>query len=128
MKAVQDVAQRASKATVWVAEKAGSIVGSVTLARAGEPFADIALDDELEFRMLVVDPTVQRSGAGRALVNAIIEHARSLAGVHGVVLTTGQGWESARALYGKLGFQRTPERDWFVPGTDIKLLVYRLAV
>ena len=69
---------------------------------------------------------MQRSGAGKAMVHAIIEHARSLPGITGVALTTGMTWESAHGLYRKTGFQRVPERDWFVPDTDIKLLVYRL--
>ncbi|XAS67888.1 GNAT family N-acetyltransferase [Micrococcaceae bacterium Sec5.7] len=128
MQQIQNVAQRAGKATVWVAERDGQIVGSVTLAVAGEPYADIALADELEFRMLVVDPAVQRSGAGKALVHAIIEHAKSSQGIKAVALTTGATWESAHGLYRKTGFQRVPERDWFVPDTDIKLLVYRLDV
>jgi GNAT superfamily N-acetyltransferase len=125
---IQDVARRAQSATIWVAERGGQVIGSVTLARAGEPFADIALEDELEFRMLVVDPAVQRSGAGKATVEAIIDYAKSLAGIKAVALTTGKTWESAHGLYRKTGFQRVPERDWFVPGTDIKLLVYRLEV
>jgi GNAT superfamily N-acetyltransferase len=128
MKQIQDVAQRAGQATIWVAERDGRIVGSVTLAVAGEPYADIALDDELEFRMLVVDPAVQRSGAGKAMVEAIIAHARSLDGIRGVALTTGGTWESAHGLYRKTGFRRVPQRDWFVPDTDIKLLVFRLDV
>jgi GNAT superfamily N-acetyltransferase len=128
MQQIQNVAQRAEKATIWVAERAGQIVGSVTLAVAGEPFADIALEDELEFRMLVVDPAAQRSGAGKAMVEAIIRHAKSLDGINAVALTTGGTWESAHGLYRKTGFQRVPERDWFVPETDIKLLVYRLDV
>jgi GNAT superfamily N-acetyltransferase len=128
MQQIQEVAARAAKATIWVAERAGHVVGSVTLALAGEPYADIALDDELEFRMLVVDPAVQRSGAGQAMVEAIIEHARSLDGIRGVALTTGRTWESAHGLYRKTGFRRAPERDWLIPGTDIKLLVYRLDV
>ena len=40
-------------------------------------------------------------------------------------LTTGLTWESAHGLYQKTGFQRAPERDWIVPDTDIRLLVYR---
>ena len=128
MKQIQDVARRAEQATIWVAERDGRIVGSVTLAVASEPYADIALDDELEFRMLVVDPAVQRSGAGQALVEAIIAHARSLDGIRAVALTTGGTWESAHGLYRKTGFRRVPERDWFVPDTDIKLLVFRLDV
>lgn len=126
MRKIQDVALRAANATIWVAERDGEVVGSVTLARAGEPYADIALADELEFRMLVVDPAVQRSGAGKAMVEAILEYARQLEGITAVALTTGQTWESAHGLYRKTGFTRVPERDWLVPGTDIKLLVYRL--
>ncbi len=125
MRQIQNVEQRAADATVWVAEREGRILGSVTLAVEGEPYADIAQSDELEFRMLVVDPSVQRSGAGKAMVQAIIDHARSLPGIHAVALTTGESWESAHGLYRKTGFLRAPERDWLVPGTDIKLLVYR---
>ncbi|KRE79167.1 GNAT family N-acetyltransferase [Arthrobacter sp. Soil764] len=122
---IMDVADRARQATIWVAEREGTVIGSVTLALAGEPYADIALQDELEFRMLVVDPAVQRSGAGKAMVEAILDHAKTLPGIRGVSLTTGKAWESAHGLYRKTGFERVPERDWFVPGTDIKLLVYR---
>lgn len=122
---IMDVAARARQATIWVAEREGRIIGSVTLALAGEPYADIALKDELEFRMLVVDPAVQRSGAGKAMVEAILDHAKTLPGIRGVSLTTGKAWESAHGLYRKTGFERVPQRDWFVPGTDIKLLVYR---
>jgi N-acetylglutamate synthase-like GNAT family acetyltransferase len=125
MRQIQDVARRAAQATVWVAEREGSIVGSVTLAVAGEPYADIAHSDELEFRMLVVDPAVQRSGAGKAMVQAILAHAKELPGIHAVALTTGLTWESAHGLYRKTGFERAPERDWVVPDTDIRLLVYR---
>jgi GNAT superfamily N-acetyltransferase len=128
MQQIQEVAARAAKATIWVAERDGQVVGSVTLALAGEPYADIALADELEFRMLVVDPAVQRGGAGQAMVKAIIERAKSLDGINGVALTTGRTWESAHGLYRKTGFRRVPARDWLIPGTDIKLLVYRLDV
>ena len=119
MRQIQNVEQRAADATVWVAERQGRILGSVTLAVEGEPYADIAQSDELEFRMLVVDPSVQRSGAGKAMVQAIIDHAKSLHGIHAVALTTGETWESAHGLYRKTGFLRAPERDWLVPGTDM---------
>lgn len=122
---LRDVAGRARHADVFVAERDGQVIGSVTSAKAGGDFSDIGFPDELEMRTLVVDPEVQRSGAGRALVQAVVDHARSMEGIKAVSLTTGATWESANALYAKTGFEREPERDWFVPGTDIKLFVYR---
>ncbi|MCU1572957.1 MAG: family N-acetyltransferase [Micrococcaceae bacterium] len=128
MQQIALVAERAAAAPVWVAERDGRVVGSVTLAVHGDPFADIARAGELEFRMLVVDPEVQRGGIGRALVAAILDHARKTEGISAVALTTGESWHGARALYDSTGFSRVPERDWFVPNTTIKLLVYRQEV
>jgi hypothetical protein len=34
--------------------------------------------------------------------------------------------ERAHVLYGSLGFQRVPARDWYVPGEDVLLWVFRL--
>ena len=45
MRKIQEVALRADQATIWVAEREGTVVGSVTLAVAGEPYADIAQHD-----------------------------------------------------------------------------------
>ncbi|NYE94981.1 N-acetylglutamate synthase-like GNAT family acetyltransferase [Psychromicrobium silvestre] len=126
MQQIQQVAERAEAAQIWVAERAGEVVGAVTLAQKGEPYADIALADELEMRMLVVDPAVQRGGIGKALVAAVIKQARSLDGVQAVSLTTGDSWVSAHALYQSMGFGRVSERDWPVPGTEVWLRVYRL--
>lgn len=68
MQKIMQVAERAAVAPVIVAERDGVVIGSATVAVHGEPWADIALPDELEFRLLVVDPAVQRSGAGKAMV------------------------------------------------------------
>ncbi|MCG2620467.1 GNAT family N-acetyltransferase [Arthrobacter sp. I2-34] len=123
-----DVAHRAEHATVWVAELEGKVAGAVALTLADGPYADIARPGELEFRMLAVDPAAQRSGVGRALVRAIIDYARTIDGVDAVSLTTGADWVRAHRLYESLGFARVPERDWLVPGTDIRLWVFRLAL
>lgn len=123
---VRQVADRHAAAEILVAENHEKVIGAVTLVQQGNPYADIAEEGELEFRMLVVDPAVQRSGAGRTMVEAVIERARQLEGVHTVSLTTGGHWEAANALYSAMGFQRATERDWFVPDTDILLKVYIL--
>ncbi|WP_234399407.1 GNAT family N-acetyltransferase [Psychromicrobium lacuslunae] len=133
MQQIQRVAERAEAAQIWVALREGELVGAVTLASYGEPFADIALPGELLMRILVVDPAVQRGGIGRAMVAGVIEVARSLPGIEAVSLSTGDDWTSAHALYRSLGFQRVPERDWTVeretePKTLAWLRVYRLEV
>ena len=121
---VRKVAERATQTEVYVVRRAGEIVGSMTLIRAGSDYADIALPGELEIRMLSVDPAAQRGGIGRAMVSATIERARSLPGINAVSLTTGSTWHSARALYESMDFVHDPQRDWVVPGTDISLVVY----
>ncbi|MGH3651855.1 GNAT family N-acetyltransferase [Glutamicibacter sp.] len=121
---VRKVAQRAAQSEIYVVRRAGVIIGSMTLIRAGSDYADIARADELEIRMLSVDPAAQRSGVGRTMVVAAIERARLLPGINAVSLTTGSSWVSARSLYESLGFVHYPERDWVVPDTDIELVVY----
>lgn len=125
MQKIQDAAGRRAVTDVWVAERGEEIIAAVTLAEAGNAWADVAEAGELEFRLLVVDPHVQRSGAGRAIVAAILDEARRREGIASVVLTTNAEWEGPNALYPRLGFERAPERDRFpddVPG--LHLVVY----
>lgn len=123
---LDDVEHRADHAEVWVAEKSGDLAAAVTLTFAGQPYSEIALRDELEFRMLAVDPAVQGNGIGRAVVRQVIAHARSLAGIEAISITSATFMERAHALYSSLGFRRVPERDWYVPGEDVLLWVFRL--
>ena len=126
MAVLSDIEHRAEHAEVWVAERDGVVVGSVALTFAGQRYTDIAVEGELEFRMLAVDPAVQRGGVGRAMVERIIEHARTLPGIEAVSLTSGSDMVRAHRLYASMGFVRVPERDWEVPNEDILLWVFRL--
>lgn len=128
MAVLTDVEHRAEHAEILVAERDGVVVGSVALTFAGQRYTDIAIDGELEFRMLAVDPAVQGGGVGRAMVEQIIEHARALPGIEAVSLTSGSEMLRAHRLYTSLGFVRVPERDWVVPNEDITLWVFRLPV
>ncbi|WP_253250246.1 GNAT family N-acetyltransferase [Arthrobacter globiformis] len=123
---LEDVEHRAAHAQVWVAEAAGKVVAAVTLTFAGQPYSEIARDGELEFRMLAVDPEHQGGGVGRSVVRQIVEHARQLLGIEAISITSAAFMERAHVLYKSLGFCRAPERDWYVPGEDGLLWVFRL--
>ncbi|CAM5684593.1 hypothetical protein SBADM41S_02497 [Streptomyces badius] len=60
-----------------------------------------------------------------SLVRACVERARSTEGVRALVLSTQPGMLSAHRIYRRLGFLRTPDRDWEpVPG--LRLMTFRL--
>lgn len=126
MSVLDDVKHRAQHAEVWVAEASGAVVAAVTQTFAGQPYSEIAVEDELEFRMLAVDPAVQGGGIGRAVVRQVIEHAQSRPAIRAVSITSATFMDRAHALYESLGFQRVPDRDWYVPGEDVLLWVFRL--
>ncbi|MEV7399034.1 GNAT family N-acetyltransferase [Streptomyces sp. NPDC091267] len=123
---LRDVTRRAAEAEVLVAaDSRGRVLGGVTYAPPGNPWCDIAAADEAEFRMLAVSREARGAGAGEALVRACIDRARSTAGVRGIVLSTQAGMHGAHRIYRRLGFERTPERDWY-PVPSVPLLTYRL--
>lgn len=126
VRVLADVEHRAALAEVWVAEDDGTVVGSFVVTFEGQQYTDIAVAGELEFRMLAVDPAVQRAGVGRRMVQWIIHYARTLEGIEAVSLTSGTDMVRAHRLYESLGFERVPSRDWWVPGKDILLWVFRL--
>ncbi len=128
IKELENVEDRAANALLWVAELDGKVAASTAITFAGQPYTDIAIEGELEFRMLAVDPALQRGGVGRALVTAVVEYARSLEGIHAVSLTSMIPMTKAHALYRSMGFERVPERDWYVPNEDLLLWVFRLAL
>jgi ribosomal protein S18 acetylase RimI-like enzyme len=120
-----DVAGRVQEADVLVAlADDGAIIGTVTYASATSPAAELATADEAEVRLLGVSPAASGRGVGEALVRACIERAHA-AGVRQLVLSTQPPMHSAQRLYERLGFVRSPARDWSpVPG--LTLLVYAL--
>jgi GNAT superfamily N-acetyltransferase len=122
-----DITHRAAEAQVLVAVHGDRVVGSLTVARPGTPYAGIARPGELEFRMLAVAKTARRLGAGTALVRTVIEMAtaESLAAV---VLTTLPAMVDARRIYDRFGFVPVPERDWRTEaGELLTVLSLRLA-
>ncbi|MGW1023031.1 GNAT family N-acetyltransferase [Streptomyces sp. NPDC002577] len=127
---LRDVAKRAAAAQVLVALANEMVIGGVTFVPQGGPMADIAREGEAEIRMLAVSPEARGRGAGEALVRACIERARAVDGCVGVVLSTQSAMHTAHRIYERLGFTRTPERDWNpIPHlADVTLLTYELTL
>ncbi|RFU84781.1 GNAT family N-acetyltransferase [Streptomyces triticagri] len=121
------VAERAAEAEVLVAvDGSGGLLGGVTFAPYGTPYAQVCLPGEAEFRALAVAREARGRGVGEALVRACLDRARAT-GCTAVVLSTQETMRTAHRIYGRLGFARTPERDW-VPVPGVSLLTYRLAL
>ncbi|MGI5194949.1 GNAT family N-acetyltransferase [Streptomyces sp. CA-288835] len=124
---LRNVAKRAAAAEVLVAVEHGRVLGGVTFVPSGGPMADIAEPGEAEIRMLAVAPEARGRGIGEALVRACMDRARA-EGCVGIVLSTQRAMHAAHRIYERLGFTRTPERDWNpIPHLDdLNLLAYEL--
>ncbi|MEU2251678.1 GNAT family N-acetyltransferase [Nocardia xishanensis] len=119
-----DTVRRAAAAQVLVAVHDDRVIGSLTVARYGMPYAEIAGPGELEFRMLAVDKRARGLGAGTALVRTVIELAAAES-CEAVALTTMPAMVDARRIYDRFGFVAVPERDWTTPAGEL-LTVLRL--
>ncbi|MFI8658805.1 GNAT family N-acetyltransferase [Rhodococcus qingshengii] len=112
---LRDTATRVEQGRVLVAVLGDEVVGSLTIAEPGTPFADVAQKGELEFRMLAVSPQARGSGAGTALV-------------HSVVISTQPEMVDARRIYDRNGFVPDPERAWEpIRGMELTVMVRGLA-
>lgn len=121
---LRDVRRRSGQAQIMVAvdQVDGALLGSVTFVAPGSSYAELAHEDEAEFRMLAVRPLARGHGVGTALVNECVARARRLR-CAGVVIWAQWNMRPAHRLYQRLGFQRAPERDWY-PTADVELICY----
>lgn len=112
------VTERAATAEVLVAVEGDELLGSLTYVPAPGPQGSIAEGNEAEFRTLVVSPKAQGRGVGRGLVQWSVNRA-TRDGRDRLVLSTMPWMRVAHRLYERMGFVRTPERDWHPrPGVD----------
>ena len=98
----QDMAELLASpgAVGWVAQSAERAIG-FALCRVAA--------DEAELLTIAVDPEERRRGAGRALLTAVIDHART-ASARSLFLEVGADNPAALALYGKAGLQAVGHR------------------
>ncbi len=122
---LRQVAERAAATELVVAEDGdGGLLGSLAFVDGPGPESSIAREGEAEFRTLAVAPAAQGHGVGRALVEWSVRRAREL-GRDRLVLSTMPWMTVAHGLYERMGFRRTPERDW-APRPGFDCLTYAL--
>jgi len=120
-----DARPRFEEAELVVAvDDTNQLLGTVTIAPPGSPWAQVASPDQLEFRMLAVSPAARGRGVGEALTRRVLDRASEL-NLNGVVLSSSREMHAAHRLYERLGFRRTPEADWS-PVPEVVLITYRL--
>lgn len=126
---IADVAGRAGRTLVLVAEEEGRILGTATL----ELSERIDHDDpplaggEAHVRMVGVHPEARGRGIGRLLMEAVRREARAK-GKTLLTLHTTTRMRAARGMYESLGFTRLPDRvldDGFVLLTYSMTLAWR---
>jgi ribosomal protein S18 acetylase RimI-like enzyme len=123
---LRDAVSRAREAELLVATHDGEPTGTVTYCRHGSPWAQLTVPGEAEFRMLAVVPAARGLGLGEALVRHCIARARE-DDCRTIRLSTEPVMHAAHRIYRRLGFLRTPERDW-EPQPGVELLTYALAL
>lgn len=123
---LRGAAHRAEHAELIVAAdpRSHALLGTVTFARQGSPYAEISGPGEAEFRMLAVAPDARGRGVGQTLVRWCVDRAREQ-GCNALVLSSLDRMTTAHRLYERMGFERLPDRDWH-PAPGIHLIAYRL--
>ena len=122
---LRNAAARDLEAELWVAtpDDGDAILGTVTICREGSRWRELADHDEGEFRMLAVAPTARRSGVGETLVRLVLDRFRE-EGATAIVMSSLPEMTDAHRLYQRLGFVRTPQRDWR-PVPHVQLVAFR---
>jgi GNAT superfamily N-acetyltransferase len=104
----QIIADDLKAGTLFVAERAGDVIGAVTLNQKQEPeYGCVAwkfTDEPIGvIHRLMITPSLQRQGLGRTLMAGIEEQA-ALAGCRSIRLDTFSGNPPALRLYREMGY------------------------
>jgi ribosomal protein S18 acetylase RimI-like enzyme len=115
---LRDVRARLAAGIVLACFEAERIVGSVTIAPQGSPFAQTAHPGEGEVRMLAVEFNDRGKGIAESLMIAAADVARE-EGWQRLILSTERSMQTAQRLYERLGYARQPDRDWADNGHEL---------
>jgi len=102
---VDDIRLRFAEGPIWIAERDGEIVG--TVSGLPEP-------DRFYIRSMAIKPTAQRGGIGQRLLDELEKYARGK-GFEKLYLYTTFVLPGAKRLYEKNGFyvlRETPPEEW----------------
>lgn len=122
---LRDADSRATGAELYVAVGAdGTLLGTVTYCPEGSAYRELARPGEAELRMLAVATEARGRGVGEALVRLCVERSEEL-GYAALLLSSMPDQRRAHRLYERIGFRRTPDRDWS-PVEGVDLLGFRL--
>jgi ribosomal protein S18 acetylase RimI-like enzyme len=104
---------------LWIAEVSGRAVGSITLDDQGGGLGQLG--------HLVLTPETRGSGAGRRLVEQVLEAARA-AGYERLQLFTFSGLTAAGSLYRSVGFEKVSSEHVMRWGVSMDWERYELAL
>lgn len=118
---------------LWIAERAGEIVGCVAIVESQERSSSVASDEPglipafstAQLRWYLVDPSMRGRGLGRRLLTEAIEFSRR-SGYEEIILWTVSALADAARLYRAAGFEKDREelgRHW---GVDVIQERYRM--
>lgn len=107
---LRDVAGKRAVARVWVAERGGEVVGTVSLWPPGAEGSEAWLAGACDLRHLAVDGKHRGGGVSKALIDEAERCARAL-GATAVCLHVRQGATGVRQVYERRGYRREPKGD-----------------
>ncbi len=109
----------AKRERCWVAEKDGSVVGSVFLVKQS--------DEVAKLRLLIVDPAARGLGIGQRLVTECVSFARE-SGYRTITLWTQDVLTAALHIYRKAGFRQVREEPHCAFGIPMVGQVWELTL
>ena len=117
--------EKSEREEMYIAESDGVSVGCIMLCGTDDP--DIG-----QLRLFAVEKDHRRRGVGKALIDALMEKAKS-AGYKGLILWTADPLKEAIRIYESFGFKKTetvPNDTWRTDGGtvyEIKMELHGLA-